>query len=30
MNSAKTLTWYRNEKGYTHTLVRHVLAAAKA
>jgi glyceraldehyde 3-phosphate dehydrogenase len=28
-NLVKVLAWYDNEMGYTHTLVRHVLAAAK-
>lgn len=29
-NLVKVLAWYDNEMGYTHTLVRHVAAAAKA
>jgi glyceraldehyde 3-phosphate dehydrogenase len=28
-NLVKVLAWYDNEMGYTHTLVHHVLAAAK-
>jgi len=28
-NLVKVLAWYDNEMGYTHTLVRHVAAAAK-
>lgn len=28
MQKSKTLTWYSNELGYTHTLVLHVIAAA--
>lgn len=28
-NLVKVLAWYDNEMGYTHTLVEHVLAAAK-
>jgi glyceraldehyde 3-phosphate dehydrogenase len=29
-NLVKVLAWYDNEAGYTHTLLRHVLAAARS
>ncbi len=29
MNYTQKLTWYRNEKGYTATLVQHVIHAGK-